>query len=242
MRARALSGAFANAKERAAVAAEETAHKAKKTKVNREIKLLQKKISKIKHEFGPHIYDAMLDAINGNIGPEVDQLFNEARAKVDELNSEIESKRAMIESKREQIAERKRSRSMTAISVTNSSVNSSTSNLDVQSLDVKKLQDMVRERKEQLERANSQFQKTTAALEKAEAKRLVEEAAKAKAAEEAAARAAKAAEEAAAAQAAEEAAAKAAKKAAKKAAAKAAEDAAAAAAAAAAGAMEETLL
>ena len=87
-------GAFANAKERAAVAAEETAHKAKKTKVNREIKLLQKKISKIKHEFGPHIYDAMLDAINGNIGPEVDQLFNEARAKVDELNSEIESKPA----------------------------------------------------------------------------------------------------------------------------------------------------
>ena len=73
MRARALSGAFANAKERAAVAAEETAHKAKKTKVNREIKLLQKKISKIKHEFGPHIYDAMLDVINGNIGPEVDQ-------------------------------------------------------------------------------------------------------------------------------------------------------------------------
>ena len=84
---------FAKAKAGAAAAAEATARSAKRKKLNGEIMLLQQKISKAKHDFGPHVYEAMLASING---PEVERLFNETRAKVDGLNAEIETKRAHI--------------------------------------------------------------------------------------------------------------------------------------------------
>ena len=99
-RARAVkAGAmFAKAKAGMNSAAEATARSAKRTKLNGEIMLLQQKISKAKHDFGPHVYEAMLASIDG---PEVGRLFNETKAKVDGLNAEIEAKRAQIEALKE---------------------------------------------------------------------------------------------------------------------------------------------
>ena len=76
-------------------AGDATARSAKQAKIKGEIMLLQQKITKLKHDFGPPMYDAMAVSING---PDVDRIFNETRQKIEALQAEVESKKAVFDS------------------------------------------------------------------------------------------------------------------------------------------------
>ena len=78
---------LAKAKEKLSAASDVTARQAQKTKLKGEIMVLQGRITTAKKDFGPAVYAAMVDSING---PEVDRLFNATRQKVEALQADID--------------------------------------------------------------------------------------------------------------------------------------------------------
>ena len=83
---------FASMKASAKQAGDYTERAAKRTKLSGEIYQLQGRITTAKKDFGVQVYQAMLEQNQGQVA----QLFNDTRAKVDEMSASIQHKREKI--------------------------------------------------------------------------------------------------------------------------------------------------
>jgi len=87
-----MAAMAAKAKAMTISAGDATARTAKATKLKGEITLLQRNVTTMKKEFGVVVYDQMVAANR----PEVERLFVETKAKIEELETQIAAKRQAV--------------------------------------------------------------------------------------------------------------------------------------------------